>query len=108
MGNHEINYLKVGKGPHTVLCAPGALGSIWTDFKMQIEGFDREKFSLVAWDPPGYGKSRPPEREFPTDFYEKDADAAYNFMKVCCLLEFINILFHLRKIFAKSINKYFK
>ncbi|XP_041968722.1 valacyclovir hydrolase [Aricia agestis] len=81
VGAHEINYVKVGKGPHTLLCTPGALGSIWTDFKMQVEGFDQDKCCVVAWDPPGYGKSRPPEREFPTDFYEKDADAAISFMK---------------------------
>ncbi|KOB68040.1 Bphl-like protein, partial [Operophtera brumata] len=78
----DINYLKVGKGPHKVLCLPGALGTIWTDFKPQIEGFDLEKFTLVVWDPPGYGKSRPPEKDFPADFYEKDADYAYEFMKI--------------------------
>ncbi|XP_063392262.1 valacyclovir hydrolase-like isoform X2 [Cydia fagiglandana] len=79
--NWDINYLIVGNGPHTVLLAPGALGTIWTDFKPQVEGFNREKFTVVAWDPPGYGKSRPPVRDFPVDFYEKDADYTYEFMK---------------------------
>ncbi|KAI5633596.1 alpha/beta hydrolase fold domain-containing protein [Phthorimaea operculella] len=77
----DINYLKVGNGPQTLLCMPGALGSIWTDFKPQVEGLNREKFTVVAWDPPGYGKSRPPERDFPTDFYERDADYAFKVMK---------------------------
>ncbi|RVE51996.1 hypothetical protein evm_003274 [Chilo suppressalis] len=81
IGNCNVNYVKVGHGPHNVLCMPGALGTIWTDFRPQVEGFDREKFTLVAWDPPGYGKSRPPERSFPTDFYVKDADYANQFMK---------------------------
>ncbi|XP_031763901.1 valacyclovir hydrolase-like [Galleria mellonella] len=81
IGDNNINYLKVGNGPHNVLCVPGALGSIWTNFKPQIEGFDREMFTLVAWDPPGYGKSRPPEKDFRTDFYERDADCAYELMK---------------------------
>ncbi|KAL0881914.1 hypothetical protein ABMA27_001675 [Loxostege sticticalis] len=81
VGDCHINYVKVGNGPHKVLCLPGALGSIWTDFKPQVEGFDRQQFTLVAWDPPGYGKSRPPERDFPTDFYVKDAENAYEFMK---------------------------
>ncbi|VVC89108.1 unnamed protein product [Leptidea sinapis] len=81
VGKYNINYMKVGNGPHNVLCAPGALGSIWTDFKPQVEGFDREKFTLVVWDPPGFGKSRPPDREFATNFYEQDADIAYEFMK---------------------------
>ncbi|XP_063632643.1 valacyclovir hydrolase-like [Cydia splendana] len=79
--NWDINYLIVGNGPHTILLAPGALGTIWTDFKPQVEGFNREKFTVVVWDPPGYGKSRPPVRDFPVDFYEKDADYTYEFMK---------------------------
>lgn len=80
--NCDINYVKVGNGAHHALFLPGALGTIWTEGKPQVEGFNREKFTLVAWDPPGYGKSRPPEKVFTTDFYEKDADMAYEFMKV--------------------------
>ncbi|XP_035440548.2 valacyclovir hydrolase [Spodoptera frugiperda] len=76
-----INYVKVGNGAHHALFLPGALGTIWTEGKPQIEGFNRDKFTLVVWDPPGYGKSRPPEKVFSTDFYERDADAAYEFMK---------------------------
>lgn len=72
----------MGSGPHNIICLPGALGSIWTDFKPQVEGIDREKFTLVAWDPPGYGKSQPPMKEFPPDFYERDAKVAVDFMKV--------------------------
>ncbi|KAL4716293.1 hypothetical protein ACJJTC_014773 [Scirpophaga incertulas] len=81
VGNCNINYVKVGNGVHNVLCMPGALGSIWTDFKPQVEGFNRDQFTLIAWDPPGYGKSRPPEKKFPTNFYENDADSANEFMK---------------------------
>ncbi|XP_028169097.1 valacyclovir hydrolase [Ostrinia furnacalis] len=88
VGNCNINYIKVGNGPHNVLCLPGALGSIWTDFRPQVEGFDRAQFTLVAWDPPGYGKSRPPERDFPTDFYEKDAEYAHEFMKALGILSY--------------------
>lgn len=61
---------------------PGALGTIWSDFKPQVEGLNHNDFTLVAWDPPGYGYSRPPERQFTTKFYENDADTAYEFMKV--------------------------
>ncbi|KAI8420686.1 hypothetical protein MSG28_007916 [Choristoneura fumiferana] len=82
VGNWDVNYVKVGSGPHTVLLVPGALGTIWTDFKPQVEGFNRDKFTVVAWDPPGHGKSRPPVRDFPADFYEKDAHYAYEFMKL--------------------------
>ncbi|XP_076629373.1 serine hydrolase BPHL-like [Colletes latitarsis] len=78
----DVNYLSVGTGKHTVLLLPGAAGSIWTDFKPQIEGLSKEKFTIVAWDPPGYGKSRPPDRTFPDDFFERDAAWARNLMKV--------------------------
>nr|CAD7268086.1 unnamed protein product [Timema shepardi] len=77
----EINYLKVGDGPKTILCLPGALGSIWSDFKPQLEKLDRSKFTLVAWDPPGYGKSRPPDREFSLNFLRDDADIAAKFVQ---------------------------
>lgn len=32
------------------------------------------EYSIIVWDPPGYGKSIPPERQFTTDFLENDAD----------------------------------
>lgn len=76
-----INYVKIGNGSKHVLCFPGALGTIWSDFKPQIEGLDKNKFTTVAWDPPGYGLSRPPNRLFDVKFYENDADAAYDFMQ---------------------------
>lgn len=78
----DINYVKVGTGDHPVLLLPGAAGSNWTDFKPQIEGLDREKFTIVAWDPAGYGKSRPPDRTFPDDFFKRDATDARNLMKL--------------------------
>lgn len=84
----NINYIKVGFGPKPVLCLPGALGSIWSDFKPQVENLDRTKLTVIAWDPPGYGKSRPPNREFPDDFYHQDADWALKFMKALSINKF--------------------
>ncbi|CAI6343250.1 unnamed protein product [Macrosiphum euphorbiae] len=81
INNIEINYLKVGNGPQTLLLLPGALGSIFTDFKPQIETLNREKYTIVAWDPPGYGFSRPPERDFSPGFFYRDADYAISLMK---------------------------
>ncbi|XP_043265011.1 valacyclovir hydrolase-like [Colletes gigas] len=78
----NINYLRVGTGEHVVLLLPGAMGSIWTNFKPQIEGLSKEKFTIVALDLPGYGKSRPPNRTFPTNFLQRDAVWAHNLMKV--------------------------
>ncbi|KAJ2951293.1 hypothetical protein O0L34_g5696 [Tuta absoluta] len=77
----DINYLKVGNGPHTILFLAGTLGTIWSNFQPQIEGFDLEKFTIIAWDPPGYGKSQPPEREFTPNFYAEDADLLFKLMK---------------------------
>ncbi|XP_077289145.1 serine hydrolase BPHL [Arctopsyche grandis] len=88
VGDYQINYLKVGNGPYNLLFMPGALGSIWTDFAPQIKGLNKDLFTLIAWDPPGYGKSIPPEREFPVNFYEKDADTALLLMRALDLQKF--------------------
>ncbi|XP_014241794.1 valacyclovir hydrolase [Cimex lectularius] len=79
-----INYLKAGNGENTVFCLPGALGTIWSDFKPQVE-FLCNHMTVVAWDPPGYGKSRPPPRDFSGHFFERDADAG------ACLMEHLGI-----------------
>ncbi|KAK0099161.1 hypothetical protein PV326_004320 [Microctonus aethiopoides] len=76
----NINHVITGEGNHPVLLLPGALGSVWTDFKPQLENLDKTKLTLVAWDPPGYGKSRPPDRTFPENFFERDACYAHDLM----------------------------
>lgn len=86
--NKTINYLKTGTGPHNVLCLPGALGSIWSDFKPQIEDLSKEKFTLVVWDPPGYGYSRPPERDFSPGYFQRDAEMAFKLMQTLNLGKF--------------------
>lgn len=75
-----INYVKAGNGPNTVLCFPGALGTIWSDFQPQIMNMNKEKFTVIAFDPPGYGQSRPPNRKFDENFYKHDAKIASEFM----------------------------
>ncbi|KAG8037804.1 hypothetical protein G9C98_006015 [Cotesia typhae] len=77
----DINYGKTGAGKQTILLLTSTLGSIWTDFKPQIEGLNKEKFTIIAWDPPGYGKSRPPDRDCSEDHFARDADYAYELMK---------------------------
>ncbi|XP_057655313.1 valacyclovir hydrolase [Diorhabda carinulata] len=76
-----INYVKIGNGPKNIVCLPGVLGTIWTDFKPQVNNLDKSKFTVVVWDPPGYGFSRPPNRHFNTEFYMNDAICAQKFMK---------------------------
>lgn len=80
--NIDINCVRSGCGENAVLLLPGALGSSWTDFRPQIEQLPRKlpNYTIVAWDPPGYGKSQPPKRQFPVDFFHKDAAWASNLM----------------------------
>lgn len=56
-----------------LLLIPGALGTGESDFGPQLEELPQYGLRVVAPDLRGYGKSRPPEREFPLDFYERDA-----------------------------------
>lgn len=58
-------------------------GSTQTDFGPQLKSLNKERFTVVGWDPRGYGQSRPPDRDFPSDFFERDAKDAVDLMKVC-------------------------
>jgi len=69
-------YMTNGSSGLPLLCMPGALGTAETDFMPQLEQL-ADTFQVVSYDPRGYGKSRPPVRDFPLDFYQRDAaDAA--------------------------------
>jgi valacyclovir hydrolase len=76
----ELYYEKVGQGSKVLLCLPGALGSTRTDFGPQLDQL-KDNFTVIAFDPRGYGKSIPPKREFPLDFYHRDADDAVGLME---------------------------
>lgn len=79
----KINCLHTGSGPNALILLPGALGTIHTDFQPQIDALPEllDDYTIVAWDPPGYGKSRPPERTFPPGFYHRDAYLADALMR---------------------------
>jgi len=79
VGGARVHYVREGTGPHPVLLLPGALGSAVSDFTPQLEGLSKEEFTLIGWDPPGFGKSRPPQRDF-QDFFNKDALSAKELM----------------------------
>ena len=68
----DLHFEQSGKGP-PVLCLPGALGTGVTDFGPQLASWSAH-FTVIAPDPRGYGKSRPPDRDFSSDFFERDAD----------------------------------
>lgn len=77
----DLYYEHTGKGDHAVLLLPGALGSTRTDFGPQLKSLNKERLTVVGWDPRGYGQSRPPDRDFPLDFFERDAKDAVDLMK---------------------------
>lgn len=83
----SIYYEKHGNGPEKVLLVPGGTGSIRTDMQPLIDSLDKSKLTIVAFDPIGYGRSRPPDRNYNIgiDMYKKDASHAIELMeKLSC------------------------
>jgi len=76
----KLHFVRRGDGEHPLLFMPGALGTALSDFGPQIEGFSASDFTIIGWDPPGYGKSRPPARDF-KNFFQEDARMAVEMMK---------------------------
>lgn len=89
----QLCYWRKGNGPHAILCIPGAIASCRWAFSSQLEHFGRKDsgYTIVAYDPRGYGQSRPPEREFclqEEHHLKRDASDAYHLMKSLGLSEF--------------------
>ncbi|CAJ1439569.1 unnamed protein product [Effrenium voratum] len=61
-----------------IICLPGAMGTAETDFAYQFDGM--APHGVVSFDPRGYGRSRPPNRRYPADFYHLDAQDAAGIM----------------------------
>jgi len=68
----RMHFERAGQG-HPLLLIPGALGTGAGDFPGQMGWFAERGFQVIASDPRGYGRSRPPERDYPLDFYHRDA-----------------------------------
>ena len=83
----ELYYVQRGSGPHAVLCIPGALAPCEWSFASQLEHFGRENsdYKIIAFDPRGYGYSRPYDRKFTfkdgEHHLKTDAIDAYHLMK---------------------------
>ncbi|XP_045472739.1 valacyclovir hydrolase-like [Harmonia axyridis] len=88
INSQKINYLKVGEGPKNIVCFPGTLGTIWTDFQPQIENLNKEEFTVYVWEPPGHGKSTPHDRVYTSKYLQEDADMGYEFIKAIGLKSF--------------------
>ncbi len=68
----SLSYVATGHG-QPLLLIPGALGTGKIDFAEQLPWFS-QTFQVLAPDPRGYGESKPPERDYPLDFYQRDAE----------------------------------
>lgn len=78
----ELFYDSRGSGSHALVCIPGAMGTTRTDFAPQLDYFgSRDGIRIIAFDPRGYGNSRPPQRYFSgTSSFETDAKDAKGLM----------------------------
>ncbi|KAL5021330.1 hypothetical protein ScPMuIL_000485 [Solemya velum] len=77
----RLQFETTGDGSHVILLLPGALGSSRTDFTRQLSDFNKHDFTLIAMDPRGFGKSIPPERDWPLEFLQRDAEDAIELVK---------------------------
>lgn len=75
-----------------MLSCPIGTGSGETDFGPQLKGLDKKRFTVVAFDPRGYGRSRPPDRDFPSDFFHRDAQDGLQLMQVRLDRELMQLL----------------
>jgi valacyclovir hydrolase len=86
----SLHVERAGSGT-PLLLIPGALGTGTGDFPGQIDWFAGHGFDVIAPDPRGYGKSRPPERDYPPDFYARDATDMFALMSALGLERFSTI-----------------
>ncbi|CAG7724186.1 unnamed protein product [Allacma fusca] len=79
---NQIYWEKFGQGPQVVLCIAGVLGDVKSCFHPVWEKMDVEFFTFIGMDLPGYGYSRPPDRDYSDpDTYNNDAKVAMELMK---------------------------
>eukprot|EP00927_Polykrikos_kofoidii_P051906 TRINITY_DN45682_c0_g1_i1.p1 TRINITY_DN45682_c0_g1~~TRINITY_DN45682_c0_g1_i1.p1 ORF type:complete len:292 (+),score=35.01 TRINITY_DN45682_c0_g1_i1:440-1315(+) len=113
VNGHQFFVVINGNGERgTLLCMPGALGTAETDFPLQMSGL-AETYRVVSFDPRGYGKSRPPKRDWPIDFYQRDAEDAHAIMQALGYTTFSivgwsdggNSGVHLAAMYPKSVEK---
>ena len=69
--NVHLSYLDLGQG-QPLLFIHGFTGTALGDLGDLIAEFEAG-YHVIAPDLRGYGASRPPNRDFPPDFYERDA-----------------------------------
>ena len=81
VNNATMFYEKHGlNSDEIVLCVPGALGTTQSDFSYQLAEMSKD-FTMISFDPRGYGKSKKVPRDFTQNFYEVDALDGIQLMK---------------------------
>ena len=83
LSGNEIYYEKHGTGRQPILMMPGGTGSIDTDMRPLLSVMSKSKYTIVAMDAVGYGKSRPPARDYSkgVQLYKMDAAMGVDLMK---------------------------
>uniref|UniRef100_A0A0K0FG27 Valacyclovir hydrolase (inferred by orthology to a human protein) n=1 Tax=Strongyloides venezuelensis TaxID=75913 RepID=A0A0K0FG27_STRVS len=85
----KIGYCKYGSGPIKILMIPGGVGCYKKDFPESVlNQFDPNLVTIVCIDPPGYGKSRPPDRKQSVQRCQLDAKYCLELMKILKLEPF--------------------
>lgn len=83
LNGNEIYYEKHGTGRRAILMMPGGTGSIDTDMRPLLSVMSKSKYTIIAMDPVGYGKSRPPARDYSkgVQLYKMDAAIGVDLMR---------------------------
>ncbi|CAD5209658.1 unnamed protein product [Bursaphelenchus okinawaensis] len=85
----NIGYCRYGHGPYVFLFICGGVGCYKKDFPEGVlRAFDPDFATIIAFDPPGYGESRPPDRKQEVQLNKKDAKVGIALMKQLNLLPF--------------------
>ncbi len=74
-----FHYIDVGSGDPLLLFG-GTIGTATNDFSKQIESFSAD-YRVIAPERRGYGNTRPPDRDYPDNFYQRDAKDMAAFIK---------------------------
>ncbi|XP_078492786.1 serine hydrolase BPHL-like isoform X2 [Ciona intestinalis] len=77
----KLCYKVIGSGDHVVLLMPGAAASCELSLNPQLEGLDQNIFTLVAFDPRGWGWSMDARREYKEEDLITDAEDAAALME---------------------------
>jgi len=81
VGSHTIHYELIGHGETHLFLLPGGMGSSRTDWSPQLQTLNKSKFTILAWDPPGFGYSSGPNHCDFVDLSQRDAEVAGKLLK---------------------------